>query len=137
MQVVTEVADESSFRARTGQKASIGGERIEESKEAEAVNEVADKAVNRDHAFGLEFAQRDMNGPLIGTYRAEAIPGQIGAFSDTHACMADQQKSVAAQVVTAEEFLPQKLILVCGERTRKSLRQTWNVLASNQMGEIR
>jgi hypothetical protein len=78
-----------------------------------------------------------MNGPLIGTHGAEAIPRQIGAFSDTHACMADQQKSVAAQIVTPQELLPEKLVVVCTERTRKSLRQTWDVLASNQMREIR
>src|SRR6516162_10098682 len=122
MQVVTEVADESSFRARTGQKASIGGERIEESKEAEAVNEVADKAVNRDHAFGLEFAEWDMNRPLIWPHHAETVPGQIGTFSDAHAGMANEQKGIAAQIVTPQELLPEKLVLVCGERAGESLR---------------
>ena len=56
MQVVTKVVDKSFFRARTSQETSIGGERIEEAKEPETEDEVADKAVYGDHAFGLEFA---------------------------------------------------------------------------------
>ena len=137
MQVVPEIANESSFRARTRQKESVGGEGIEEPKEPEAVDEIPDKAVYRDQAFGLEFAQWDMNSPLIGSCHAEAIPGQVGAFADPHAGVANQQKGVAAQIVTAEEFLPQELILLCGERTREPLRQAWDILASDQMREIR
>ena len=31
----------------------------------EALDEGADKRIDRDHAFGIEFAERHMHGPLI------------------------------------------------------------------------
>ena len=78
-----------------------------------------------------------MNRPLILTAGVEAIEGQIGAFADTHAGVANQQKRVTTQIVAAKEVLLQELILLGGEGTGKSLRQTRNVRATDQMSEIR
>jgi hypothetical protein len=58
-------------------------------KEAQAVYEIADESVDRDHAFFLELAQGNMNGPYTRPWRAEAIEGQIGTLADAHACMAE------------------------------------------------
>ena len=78
-----------------------------------------------------------MNGPLMGTGRAEAIEGQIGALTNAHPGMADQQKDITCQIVALEELLLQKLILLGGERACKSLRTARDILAADQTGEFR
>src|ERR1035437_5007120 len=78
-----------------------------------------------------------MNGPLIFCCGAKAIPGQIRALADAHACMANQQKGISAEIVAAHELLLKKLILLCGERPWKSLRGAWDVFAPDQMRELR
>jgi hypothetical protein len=40
-----------------------------------------------------------VNRPLIRTGRAKAAEGQIGTFTDAHAGVANQQKSIATQVL--------------------------------------
>jgi hypothetical protein len=54
------------------------------------VDEVTDKRVDGNHAFRLEFAERDMNRPLIRGDGVEAIKRQIGTFADAHAGVANQ-----------------------------------------------
>jgi len=78
-----------------------------------------------------------MNGPLMRAGRAKAIDRQISAFSDAHAGVANQQKGIAAEIVAAEEFLLQELILLGGEWPWKLLRGTRNVLAAEEMSEFR
>ena len=78
-----------------------------------------------------------MNRPLIRAGRAKALGGQIGTLTDAHAGMANQQKGIATQIVAAEELLLQELILLCCERTRKSVREARNILAADQMSEFR
>ena len=46
-----------------------------------------------------------MNRPLAWAGGAKAIEGQIGALTDAHAGVANQQKGVAAQIIAAEELL--------------------------------
>ena len=101
------------------------------------MNEVTDKMIDRDHTFCLQFAERDMNGPLIRAGGAEAIVGQIGALADAHAGVTDQQKCVTAEIIPAEELLVEELILLSGEGARQSFWEPRNVLAANQMGEFR
>ena len=136
MQVITKAPNERCFGARTGQEPSIGRQWIKGTKEAEALHEFAHKGIDGDHSFCLEFAERHMNRPLIRGGRAKAIEGQIGALADAHAGVANQQKGVAAQIIAAEELLLQELILLCGERAWKSLREARNVLAADQMSEF-
>ena len=50
---------------------------------------------------------------------------------------ADQQKDVAAQIIAQAELLLQELILLCREWAWKSLRESRNVLAADQMSEFR
>jgi hypothetical protein len=78
-----------------------------------------------------------VNGPLIGAGGAQAVEGQIGTFADAHAGVANQQKGIATQIVTAEEFLLQEFVLLCRERTWESVREAGNVFAADQMGEFR
>ena len=75
MEVITKVTKERVSGAGTGQEPSIGRQRIQETKEAEALDEFTHKGVHRDHALGFELAQRHVNRPLIGAGGAEAIEG--------------------------------------------------------------
>ena len=56
-----------------------------------------------------------MNRPLIGAGGAEATARQIRALTDAYAGVTNEQKSVTAQIVAAEELLLEELILLCGE----------------------
>jgi len=73
---------------------------------------------------------------LIRTCGTDTIACQIGTFTDAHAGVTNQQKSITAQIVAAEEFLLQELILLCRERAWQPSRATWNVLATDQMREL-
>ncbi len=117
VQVVAELAHESLLGARASQQETIGGQRIEGAKEAQALDEFTNKTIHRDHAFFLQFAERDMHGPLIRAGGAEAIVGQIGALADAHAGVTDQQESIPAEIIAAEQLLVEELILLSGEGT--------------------
>jgi hypothetical protein len=51
--------------------------------------------------------------------------------------MAQQQKNIATQIITAAELLLEKLILLQGERPWESLRWTWKIFAPDQANELR
>ncbi len=69
-------------------------------------------------ALGLEFSERDMNGPLFWSRGAQAVIREIDAFTDTHAGRAEQQEDISAEIVAAHELLLQELILLGGEGGR-------------------
>src|SRR5437870_12502080 len=101
------------------------------------MNEFTDKGVYGDHALGFELAERHVNRPLIGPGGAKAVVGQIGALTNAHAGVANQQKDIATEIVAAEEFLLQELVLLRCEWAWKSLRATRNILAADEMSEFR
>ena len=103
---------ERVFSSRTGQEPSIRRQRIKETKESEALHEFAYKGVDGDHTFGFELAEWDVNRPLIGPGRAKAVVGQVGAFTNAHAGVANQEKDIATEIVAAEEFLLQEFVLL-------------------------
>ena len=51
--------------------------------------------------------------------------------------MADQQKNIAPEIVAVTELLLEELILLCREWPWESLRRPGNVLATDQMSEVR
>jgi hypothetical protein len=105
MQVIAESANERFFAVWARQEPSIGRQRIQRAKESKALNEFTRGSIDGDHAFGFELAEGHMNGPLVGPGGAQAIAGQIGTLSDAHAGVSDQQKGIAAEIVTAKELL--------------------------------
>jgi len=137
MQVIAELTNECLFGARTGQKPSIGRQWIKETKELEAPDEFTHKGIHGDHTFCFEFAERNVNRPLIRADGAKAVEGQIGTFPDAHASVANQQKGIATQIIAQAEFLLQEFILFCREWAWKSLREARNILAADQMSEFR
>jgi hypothetical protein len=61
--------------------------------------------IGGDEAFVVQFAEGDVEGPLIGGELAETIQGQMDAFADADAGGAGQQEGIGGQVVGAAEFL--------------------------------
>jgi hypothetical protein len=100
-QVATQFARQHFSPAWAGQQQSIGRKGIECAEKPQALHDFADKRVDRDHAFGLGFAQRDLDGPLIWPSGAETIARKVDAFADAHAGMAKQQHHVTGEIVTA------------------------------------
>src|SRR5580704_16102471 len=116
VQVVAELTNQRFFGERACQEPSIRRQRIKRAKESETLDERTDERIYRHQTFRLQFAERHMNRPLIGAGGAETIARQVGALTDAHAGVTDQQKSVTAQIVAAEKFLLQELILLCRQR---------------------
>jgi len=137
MQVSAEVAQQHTSTSRPRQEPLISRQRIEGTEEAQALNQVTDEAVDRDHAFGFEFAQRDMDGPLVGTGGAQAVIGQVDALADAHAGVAQQEEEVSAQVIAAQELLLKKLVLLGGKRSGEPLRSPGDVLATQHVRQLR
>jgi hypothetical protein len=100
------------------------------------LDEVTYEGVHRDHTFGFELAERHMYRPLIGPGRAKAVVGQIGAFTNAHAGVANQQKDIATEIVAPEEFPLQELVLLWCEWAWTSLRATRNILTTDKMSEF-
>ena len=69
------------------------------------MDQLADGIVDRHETFGVELAQRYMERPLSGCERAQAIEGEIDTFADADPGVADEQKSVAGDIVAAQELL--------------------------------
>ena len=57
MQVIAELTNECFFGAWTGQKPSIGRQRIKRTKELEVSDEFAHKGIDGDHPFCFELAE--------------------------------------------------------------------------------
>ncbi len=89
MQVIAELNQDSYFASGTRQKPSIGRQRIQRAEEAQAMYKITDEGIDGDHAFGLEFAEGDMNRPLVWPRGVQTVIGEIAAFADTHAGVAE------------------------------------------------
>src|SRR5215831_12973149 len=100
------------------------------------MNEFTDERVHWDHSLGLQLAKRNMNRPLIRTEIMEAIIGKVGTFSDAHSGVALQQEHIGRQIVAAEEFLLDQLILLGCQGAWQPLWSTWDVLTADQMGQV-
>jgi hypothetical protein len=93
MEVVAEMANERLLSARPGQEELIVGEPFQRAKEAQPLDELADERIHRNQPFGFKFPERHMYGPLIGTSGTEAVRCEIGALTDAHTSVANQQRS--------------------------------------------
>ena len=100
------------------------------------MNDLTNKRVDRDHALGLQLPERNVNRPSILAEMVEAIIGKIGAFPDAHSGMAHQQEDIGRQIIAAEQFLLDQLILLGCQGAWQPLRSARNVFATDQMGQI-
>jgi len=100
------------------------------------MNEITDERVHRDHSLSLQLTKRNVNRPAVRAEIVEAIIGKIGTFADAHSGVALQQEYIGGQIVAAEQFLLDQLILLGRQGAWQPLRGTWDVLATDQMGQI-
>ena len=137
MKVIAELNEESYFASGSRQKPSIGRQRIQGAEEAQPLDEITAEGIDGYHALGLEFAEGNMDGPLVGACGAQAVIGQVDAFADTHAGGAEQEEDISAKIVATHELLLEELILLGGERPWQSVRRAWNILAQQQVSQFR
>ena len=89
------------------------GDGSNEPEEAEAMDRVGKhEGVHGDHAFRLQLAEWHVNGPLIRAGGVEAIEGKVGCFTNAHASVSEQQEDIGGEIVAAEQFLLEELILL-------------------------
>ena len=136
MEIIAELSNERLLTSWSGQEELIFGEPFQRAKEAQPLDELADKRIHWDQPFGFQFPKRHMDGPLIRASGTQTVRCKIGALTDTHPSVTNQQKDVRAQVVAAKKLLLQQLILFSSKRTRQSVRKARDVLAPNEMSEI-
>ena len=136
MQVIAELNQDSYFASGSCQEPSIGRQRIQRAEEAQAVYKITAEGIDGDHALGLEFAEGNMDGPLVGRRGAQTVIGEVDAFADTHAGVAEQQEDISAEIVAAHELLLEELILLGGERSWQSVGRARNILAQQQVGQF-
>ena len=103
--VRTQLLDKGLLVARAGQEPAVKREWVERTEEAQAMNELTNERIHRDHALGLHLAERNVNCPPIRAGIVEAIIGKIDTFPDAHSGVADQQQYIGGQIVAAEQFL--------------------------------
>ena len=112
MQVIAELTNERFFGSGRASSRPSAGSGSRERKKRRRWTSSRHEGIDGDHAFGFEFAEGDMNGPLIRAGGAQAVVGQIGALADAHAGVAEQQEDISAQIVAAKELLLEELILL-------------------------
>ena len=100
--VRTKLLDQGLLVAWTGQEPTVKRERVERTEEAQTMNKLTNKRVNRDHALRLQLPERNVNGPLIRAGIVEAVIGKINAFPDAHSGVAHQQQDIGGQIIAAE-----------------------------------
>ena len=116
---------------------AVRWQRIKPAEEAKTEDQITCKGVDRDHALGLQLAERNMNAPMIQVGGVEAIQGKIDGFADAHAGVSKQEEEVRAQIVAAAQFLLEQLIVFGREGAWQAVWTTRNVLAAEQLSQLR
>src|SRR6516162_9125304 len=104
-EVRTQLLNKGLLVARAGQEPGVKRERVERTEEAQTMNDLTNKRVDREHALRLQLPERNVNGPPIRAGIMEAIIGKIGTFADAHSGVAHQQQDIGGQIIAAEQFL--------------------------------
>lgn len=92
--ISTQLLDKGLLVAGAGQEPTVKRERVEGSEEAQTMNDLANKRVDRDHALRLQLPERNVNGPPIPASIMQAIIGKIHTFPDAHSGVANQHQDI-------------------------------------------
>jgi hypothetical protein len=84
---------------------AVKREWVERTEEAQAMDDLTNKRVDRDHALGLQLPERNVNRPSIRASIMDAVVLKINTFPDTHSGVAHQQQDIRGQIIAAEQFL--------------------------------
>lgn len=93
--------------------------------------------IDRNEAFAMKLAERDMEDPLMRTDLTQTIKGKIDTLADTNAGGAHEQKRQCGQVGGLEELLLEETIVVEGKRPRQVVWQSREILAADEVGRNR
>ena len=137
MKVLSELTNERLFTMWTCQEEAVLRQRIEGTKKAQALDEITNKRIDGNHAFGFEFAEGDMNSPLTGAGGTKAVKAEISALTDAHSGMANQEESIAAPIVPADKLLLKLLVLFQSQWSWESLRETGDITGADEVCKIR
>ena len=85
----------------------------------------------------MQFAERDMQGPLVRSEGAQAVQRQINALPDANAGGANEQERIGRQVAGTPPLLLQELIVGRGKRSGQIAGLRWKILEANQAGRNR
>jgi hypothetical protein len=102
--VRTKLLDKGLLVAWTGQEPAVKREWVERTEEAQAMDNLTNKGVDRDHALGFQLPERNVNRPSIRAGIMEAVIRKIDTFPDAHSGMAHQQQDIGGQIIAAEQF---------------------------------
>jgi hypothetical protein len=134
-----EIAQQRVAIAAASQEQPIGRNGAQRSEEAQAVDKLADGIVDRHETLGVQLAERYMERPLSGRERAQTVEGEIDTLADADIGVADEQKSVAGDIVAAQELLLDEAILFRSQWTRKpsvGLRHVIGMEETDQGGKF-
>jgi hypothetical protein len=76
--------------AGAGQEPAVKRERVERTEEAQTMDDLTNKRVDRNHALRFQLPEGNVNGPPIGAGIMKAIIGKINTFPDAHSGVAHQ-----------------------------------------------
>jgi len=133
IQIGAKLANEGVPGSGARQQMAIGGRRIQRAEKAQTQNQIASEGIDGNHTFGFQLAEGYVNPPLIGAGGMEAIEGEIDGFPDAHACVAEQQEEVGAEIVAAQQFLLEQLIVFRRQGTRQGVGTAGDVLATEEL----
>jgi hypothetical protein len=114
------------------QQPSIWRHRAERAKEAQPVDELADRIIHGNQPFGVQLAQGHVKCPLPRSELAQAVEGKIGALAQANAGVTDEQESIAGDIVTVQEFLLNELVLLGSQWARQLLIAFGNIVGREQ-----
>src|SRR3954451_7408938 len=75
--VRTQLLDKSLLVSRAGEKPAVKREWVERTEEAQTMNDLTNKRVDRDQALRLQLPEKNVNGPPIRAGIMQAIIGKI------------------------------------------------------------
>lgn len=129
-------AIESFITATTGQQQAFGlGQVLRAGSGTQGQNTLYDAPsfdIYGDKAFGVQFAEGNVERPPIWFELLQTVPSQIDAFPDADAGEAGEEEGIRKQLVGTTQFLLQPLIVFKRKRLRQILVWRREVLAANQ-----
>ena len=96
---------------------------------------LADRRIDGNPTFGLQFAKWYMDDPLIRAERKEAIEGQIHALADTHTGVALEEQEITEEIIAALQFQLDELILFRQQWARGVFTPARHVSPREEMGQ--
>ena len=99
----------------------------------DTVHDSAPVFIDRHQTFGVEFAERDMQRPLVRPDLAQTVQRKIDAFPDADSGDTSEEQRVGRQVIGAAQFVAEQLVVLWRERSGQILGQRREVLAADEV----